>query len=688
MPRYFAIPDAVLDPRAGRYESYGRALTQAEVQRSEQLARITRVFTKIDRVLVGEKVSVTLAKGGPAPAWSDGKTVTLNTEEISDLDLAGMINIHGLNYHEVCHLLYTPRFGSELTTWVLDHRLMASYNMLEDQRIETLLVGRHPATAPYLSQVILRWLATDKNKVASNYVLVRGRRYLPLEVRKAFRDAFTSPELIPAIERIVDEYRLLAFPRDNDRAKVLIREFQREVLDHLPQQPSKGCEGGTQTTAGRPVGAKEQDKDGQSAKGQESKDEADEPQEPSQGQEEAPEDDESGEGAEGAGESESDEDGDDEGNGSGSGSDAGQGGSESGSTSESGSGSSKSNSNNVGEGTGKGKGENAASKGQQFGGTAAGGAGTAGPEAVAEAIGQAIEDIQNDQTVRSEMDARSKSINKGARDGWFHSEVAKRQYSGSKPSAALINAEKKFRQVLRRLSEDCEPGWETEQPGGRLSVRRAMKGGDPKEAFDRWTEGNEGSDLEVFIGIDASGSMCAAVGGGHVYYDNPDNKISGAQATDEAVWVLTSALKGMGADVTAVVFGSESFTVYSREDKVAPKVLSTNHGGGTHTLPALEEAERLFRSSQRRNRLLIMVTDGDWSSSAACDETMRRIEALGVLSAVCYIDTSGTGVENAFPRFGHGAQVFGGINKAGDLLPWGKALVTATIKRFGAPTAR
>jgi len=153
---------------------------------------------------------------------------------------------------------------------------------------------------------------------------------------------------------------------------------------------------------------------------------------------------------------------------------------------------------------------------------------------------------------------------------------------------------------------------------------------------------------------------------------------------------MASALKGIGADVTAVAFGSESQTIYSREDKVSKQVLSVNHGGGTDALPALEEAERLFRASNRKNKLLIMVTDGEWSDTQSCDATLRRIEALGVLSAVAYIDTNGQGVEGdrVYKRYGHGAQVFGGVGKSSDLLPWGKALVKATIKRFGAPTPR
>ena len=660
-----------------------RALTLEEVEREERLARIGRIFQKMARVLTGNsKVEVHLAESGPAAAWSDGRNITLNKGMIDNMDIDAMVQLHGLLYHEMSHLLYTPRIGNGLTDWAIRSGHKMAYNILEDQRIETLLVGRHPSVAPYLSAVILRWLATDQNQIQSNYILVRGRRYLDVSIRQAFRDAFLAPALIPAIESIVDEYRTLVFPRDEARARVLIERFKTEVLSKMPQQPQHGCEGASNTRSGAAQSEKDQEKDSKSAQSQPSEDEQDEPQEPSTGEDEGSEGDES----EGSESGEGDEDGEGEGSGE----------SDEQGPSEDKDGKGKGQQDADGEGQQKGaKGEGKGSQeksdpsteqSEGKGGSGAGaGSGSKNPVTkAAEAITKGLEDISSSAEVQADMNARRRAVQNGGNDGWFESQLPKGSFGGSHPAASLVSAEKKFRQVLRRLAEDCDPGWERETSSGRLNIRRAMAGADPSEAFDRWAEGNEGADLEVFIGVDSSGSMCSAVGKG-----------AEAQSADEVAsnvtWVLTKALKEMGADVTVVTFGNTSEVVYSREDTGRVKEVRKIQGwGGTDALPALEEAERLFRSSRRKNRLLVMVTDGSWSQEHACDETMRRIEGLGVLSAVAFLDTNGgrykTTPEQDFNNYGHAAQVFGSTKSGAELAAWGKALVTATIKRFGGPT--
>ena len=55
-------------------------------------------------------------------------------------------NLRGLNFHELSHILYTPRQGSEIVTWVKENDLFKAFNALEDQRIETLFTSRFPST--------------------------------------------------------------------------------------------------------------------------------------------------------------------------------------------------------------------------------------------------------------------------------------------------------------------------------------------------------------------------------------------------------------------------------------------------------------------------------------------------------------------------------------------------------------
>jgi hypothetical protein len=233
---------------------------------------------------------VNVVNQGPAPAWSDGATITFNASEIQDMDLETLTQVTGLNYHELCHQLYTPRKGTEMVKWVIENQLMESMNILEDQRIETLFTARYPSVIPYLSSTCARWLSEDESDVSGTYLAIRGRRYLPVEVREAYRDEFAFPELIPTLARIIDEYRLLVFPRDYERAKELIQQFNDYVLqptgilDQIRAQVSAynynpedggctlggptGCGGRAPMAKGRPEPGKAQERDAARAKGQ------------------------------------------------------------------------------------------------------------------------------------------------------------------------------------------------------------------------------------------------------------------------------------------------------------------------------------------------------------------------------------------------------------------------------------
>ena len=146
-------------------EWYRQDRTEEDQERSLRLGALCRVYEQADRVLTGDPVIVNVMPDGPAPAWSDGAAIYINSSEIEDMDLETLTQVTGLNYHELAHHFYTPRKGTDLIKWVLDNDLMESTNILEDQRIETLLCARYPSVAPYLTSTVARWLATDKESV-------------------------------------------------------------------------------------------------------------------------------------------------------------------------------------------------------------------------------------------------------------------------------------------------------------------------------------------------------------------------------------------------------------------------------------------------------------------------------------------------------------------------------------------
>jgi hypothetical protein len=142
---------------------YGREAKSEEAQEAAlRLGALCRVYEQADRVLTGDPLIVNVVQGGPAPAWSDGAAIYLNSEQINEMDLETLTQVSGLNYHELAHHLYSPRRGTELMKWVMDNNYMESTNMLEDQRIETLLCARYPSVAPYLTATCSRWLMESR----------------------------------------------------------------------------------------------------------------------------------------------------------------------------------------------------------------------------------------------------------------------------------------------------------------------------------------------------------------------------------------------------------------------------------------------------------------------------------------------------------------------------------------------
>jgi hypothetical protein len=116
-------------------------LMELQQERKLRVETLSRIYEQTDRVITGDPIIVNVVDNGPAPAWSDGKSVTFNLDEIEDFDIEELTQLNGLNYHELSHLEYTPRKSSKLVEFVLDNNLMHAFNILEDQRIETLMTG-------------------------------------------------------------------------------------------------------------------------------------------------------------------------------------------------------------------------------------------------------------------------------------------------------------------------------------------------------------------------------------------------------------------------------------------------------------------------------------------------------------------------------------------------------------------
>ena len=573
---------------------------------------------------------VNVAPDGPAPAWSDGASITINASQIEDMDLESLTQVNGLNYHELAHHLYTPRRGTDLMKWVIDNNYIYAMNMLEDQRIETLLVARYPSIAPYLTATVARWLAATPQDVAANYAVIRGRRYLPVELRQAFRDLFVLPDLIPAITDIVDQYRVLAFPRDYATARVLIKRFHDEVVSKMPSPPqgTNGCTGREPVSKGRPEPGKAQERDANKAGNMGTKEpdwSPSKPVEKSQG--ESPGD---------------------------------------------------ANTNTDNDGNATSKALEAREQAQALDKDPGLNAGTGHQESVGgipnnvnDMLDNIVQSVLDRKDVQQDIKIKQKVIVGG--DGKHNDSLRTGRYDKTTvPADAMVNY-RKFAKELSRLRDECEPMWHREEASGRLNMQRVFRGCEIDEAFDRWDEGNDGADIEAVIMVDRSGSMSA---------HNNDRDASIAS------WTIKRALESIGAPVTVYAFDDKAETAYKRDELASKTQYKFIYGnGGTNPYATLLAAEQLLMSSRKKNKMLFIITDGAFHASKN-DEVIERIQKRGILTAMTLIMTDRDlqyyeDRGEALKEFRHGVEIFARIQTAADLVPFAKSVVSGAIKKRG-----
>jgi hypothetical protein len=623
----------------------GFAKTEDEQERSVRLNALCRVYEQADRVLTGDPILVHVMPNGPAPAWSDGAAIYINADQIEDIDLEALTQVNGLNYHELAHHLYTPRKGTTLLQSVIAKNYFQAFNILEDQRIETLFVARYPSIAPYLIATVSRWLGGSED-TSGNYLCIRGRRYLPVEIRQAFRDEFAFPELIPKIIDIVDQYRLLAFPIGYDKAEELIERFHREVLVPMdlgllgsPPPPGGGgpndCGGRAPVSKGRPEPGKAQEKDAERAKGMGTKESIYVPK--SEADTTSNTNNPANDPTDASTDSSTD----------------------------------APNSHHAPQSSEEAldirdKHIDTPSSGPPGQGHSPSMGGLSSK--LNEMLDKAIDDVLARKDVQADVKTKQRIIIGG--DG-KHDDITKRgKFSFTVVPQDAMMSYRRFAKELQRLRDDSEPNWSKETPSGRLNVQRVIRGCEIDQAFDRWDEGDDGCDIEAVILVDRSGSMSS---------DQNDKRAS------IACWTIKRALEHIQAPVTVYAFDDQAEIAYSRNelaDKTQYKFIYGN--GGTEPYPTLLAAEQLLMSSRKKNKMLFIITDGEFDTNRN-DELIERISKRGVLTVMTLIMSDHYyeeyGIRKSDNEWRHKSEVYARISNAADLLPFARQVVVSAIRK-------
>jgi len=579
--RGFTAPADIIRTRVDISEDAGTTKTRlAQAQRWDSMAN---VYRQVDTILCSSPVNVKAGDfshmGLPAPAWNDGSTIYLNTAILRALDDQTLIGINGVNYHEVAHLLYSPRFQSEFIREVILHNMKQTWNMMDDQRIETLLVGRYPSVKESLTHTVLTYLLED-GSAENSFPLLRGRKYLPLEVRQYVADAWVAQhgrDHAQALAKVMDEYRLCIYPRDQRRMLELVKEYhallntvapeQPEDGQGLPQdgqdgqpQPQDGQDGQPQDGSGVPTVSNDGTCNAEANNLTKGEVEPVDAQEQDARNAQADDEDESLETAD----------------------------------DDSAANSALADENEIAGSEPESNDESA----------------DAIKNAIENAIKDVLDQILQDESVLADLDQMREAI---ANDNQVVSGIDKQSTFNVSASPKAHSMAEEFARELNELLCDSDATWVSHQSAGRVNMKRAMtmSVNDFDTVFDRWEDGDLAHDIEAVILIDKSSSMSDVM-----------------NSANESAWAIKRGLESINADVSVLTFNDSAQVVYSKDERATTEVRKFHALGGTIPVDVLIEAERLLEQSDRYTKILIILSDGDWSLAERCEQVIARINDL------------------------------------------------------------
>lgn len=648
--------------------------TELANRKRDRLQRLAQVFSRANSVLTSRPIAVHVVSEPHknAPAWSSASDVWFNLDKVRDeFDAQSLLSLQGLNFHELSHVRYTPRNGSEICRWVIENDKWQAFNALEDMRIEGLLVSRFPSIANWLTATVLDYLVREPEGLGTLFALVRGRRYLPVELRKIARENYLRQEDIDELCDVVDSYRTLLFPEDTEVAKELIARYH-DLLQNLPiiEQPTgsgtgKGDDEGTvivqvrihdphghatrptqgvESSNSRPASKEEQRQDRDNLKKQDKQDEAEvsnkkpdvvidvhvdnTPQDTTDTTSNQPSKEKSdtpdvADNFDDVDVDVDDYDFDD--------------------YNDTQPTPPKDNGNSWGTGS-----EGDDNK----------------PDAINEQITDLLDEIVDE--LSKELDRLSIQVNGSPLlEGNKTKTPQQIDYTPKPVPQDLFLVSKAFARELERLRAKHDPAWDKFVDSGRFNVNRYLNGGEFDTLFDEWSSGRDDvTSIEAVICLDYSGSM------------EGDNATSAYQS----MWAIKKALEQVNARTTVVLFDDRSpRLLYGADDKAGTVIRDAGTAYGTDPTDALLYSQNVLATTEQPIRLLFMITDGIWQSKVA-EESVREMKRAGVVTCQALIANYELPKEYLNENR-HEFELVSHVRSAKDVLALGKDLVRLSIAR-------
>ena len=569
---------------------------------AKELANLARfahyigVVAQINGSLI-DSVTVDNSAMGPESVTADGTHMTLGPRHLPSMVSGTPASVAawcGAALHGMGHSRYSPRVDEPLR-----HQLMQrdgfhrTWNMIEDARIERLLLRDFPGWRPHLMGAVAHILLRpprygERADMGGVYPLLVGRTYLPAELRAEAYDAFAAEHsnyIADAVHDLVFQYMGLLDPGTEDcdetieivkRLKSLLGNYGTEcgscaVDDDQPREwadpgdPSDDDDEADGDDGGEP------DPDGDESDGDEPGDDGDEP----GGEGDVSDDGDEADGGDGDGQADTD------------------GGDSDGDADD-------------GDGSDDDDGSDSSSK------------------AGSESASRLVDWVKAINTALAQ-DERLNDISQAVLSGPMPTiELRQRVCKLHQVPEAAVLAESEIARELRVLMDGARPGMRRRVDRGRFNLTRLIReGGTTRvdEMFDRHDPGAlRSTGCAVSMLADVSGSM-GTVG------------ISGAM---QSVWAVERAVLSVRGAFKAWTFGSWSHELpASMHDKMQFPVTMD---GATNPLAGLTSASAWLTQQREPNRLCIIATDGAWESHEQSVDVIFSMLASGVMVAVFGID--------------------------------------------------
>jgi len=639
--------------------------TNAIDRQDELKERMSQVVSKFASALTARQINVSISSNGDdfyeAPAGtvakSDAENIIFNPKNIGDLnDPDVALQLRGVSLHEIGRILLTPRAGSNLVKWVRGNEYERAFNALESQRTEVFLSAKYSNVKHWFTASIAKYLLDNQTELGMLFPLIDGRTYLPLELRKALRNAFVIPELVTELSDIISKYTVLnlADSAHIPLAMELITQYHNLIdqafkdstkdkynqkhsgWDEMPNmnEPGKGSiiKSSEKSKPMNKAGQdriiekilRERDKEFTESNGTDEGEEYDKPESESE-----------------SGNQPGDKPGDGDGD-----SDA------------------------DGDGDKPSDGDSDKPGGQSVGGKPMPGM----VNSITDIAKKHLTNIKN--TLREDINDMVANFNGETTLSTKHQPTPQRSYNEQQKPVApeVIQQVKSFVNQLELIRAEHDPGWERKVSGGKLSVYRYATGGAVDEVFDRWDEGREDVvDIETVVLLDNSGSMHWTIDSAH-----------------DSMWAIKRAMDKIGAATTVLTFADDARMLYSADQKAKVTKSYVGTAGGTSPKQAIDYARYVFANSDRAIKILIIITDGAWYNAKEQDQIIHQLKRAGVITALGFVDETqqydeerrkAWGYDQGLKIDGHNAEIVVPLVNGSSLLTLAKALVKVGIRR-------